>query len=87
MQPALRQPLMCLTVISILTHYIFMYMTVLSMWVEPLSEIMYFIKYKKGELFTMKKQLKHLITDIIRQDFLLHRKILTLKAVKQLQMS
>ena len=35
-----------------------MYMTVLSMWVEPLSEIMYFIKYKKGELFTMKKATK-----------------------------
>ena len=35
-----------------------MYMTVLSMWAEPLSEIMYFIKYKKGELFTMKKATK-----------------------------
>ena len=53
--------IMCLMVISILTHYIFMYMTVLSMWAEPLSEIMYFtnsLNIPRGELLTMKKATK-----------------------------
>ena len=39
----------------------FQYMTVLSMWVEPLSEIMYFtnsLNIPKGELLTMKKATK-----------------------------
>lgn len=64
-----------------------MYMTVLSMWVEPLSEIMYFIKYKKGELFTMKKATKASDNRYYQARFSAAQKILTLKAVKQLQMS
>ena len=38
-----------------------MYMTVLSMWAEPLSEIMYFtnsLNIPRGELLTMKKATK-----------------------------
>lgn len=53
--------------IDVLNGYIninalyFMYMTVLSMWAEPLSEIMYFtnsLNIPRGELLTMKKATK-----------------------------
>lgn len=84
-----QQPLMCLTVISILTHYIFMYMTVLSMWAEPLLETMYFtnsLNIPRGELLTMKKATKASDNRYYQARFLQHRKILNLKAVKQLLM-
>lgn len=68
----------------------FMYMTVLSMWAEPLSEIMYFtnsLNIPRGELLTMKKATKASDNKYYQARFSAAQKILNLKAVKQLQMS